>query len=389
MNNDEHRDASQPTKNFLAGRRKGSWAGVISKLTFTTTLLIIAALFFNLVGSVKARPLFATAPSLGTATSFAVLAGSTAINTGPTIVTGDLGVSPGSAVTGFPPGIVVGGAIHAADAVAAQAQSDLTAAYNNLAGQACNTTLTGQDLGGLTLTPGVYCFSSSAQLTGQLTLDAQGDPNAVFIFQIGSTLTTASNSSVRVINGGACNNVFFQVGSSATLGTGTTFVGNILALTGITLTTGATVAGRILARNGAVTLDSNTVSTSCAAAPTSTPTATATATDTPVPPTNTSTATSTGTPAPPTSTSTATATQTPTATGTPTPTGAATQTSTSTGTSTAIATPTPTTTGTPPTSTPTPLDDTTNQLETPSGLDPVGEPSRAQASILYLPLVVR
>src|SRR6202049_136682 len=129
--------------------------------------------------------------------SFAVLGGSTVTNTAtPTTVNGNLGVSPGSAVTGFPPGIVTGGTIHAADAVAAQAQSDLTTTYVNLANEACNTDLTGQDLGGKTLTPGVYCFSTSAQLTGALTLDAQGNPNAVFIFKIGSTLTTASASSV-------------------------------------------------------------------------------------------------------------------------------------------------------------------------------------------------
>src|SRR5580693_5920700 len=133
--------------------------------------------------------------------SFAVLGGSTVTNTNtPTVVTGNLGVSPGSAVTGFPPGIVVGGSIHAADAVAAQAQTDLTTLYNNLASSACNTDLTGQDLGGLTLTPGVYCFASSAQLTGTLTLDAQGNSNAFFIFKIGSTLTTASASSVMLIN---------------------------------------------------------------------------------------------------------------------------------------------------------------------------------------------
>ena len=204
------------------------------------------------------------APSLGSAASFAVLGGQSVTNTGPTVVNGNLGVSPGTAVTGFPPGIVVGGTIHAADAVALQAQSDVTTAYNVLAGQPCNTNLTGQDLGGLTLLPGVYCFSSSAQLTGTLTLDAQGNPSAVFIFQIGSTLTTASNSSVQLINGGNCGNVFFQVGSSATLGTGTTFVGNILALTSVTLGTGASVSGRVLARNGSVTLDNNNISfTAC------------------------------------------------------------------------------------------------------------------------------
>jgi Ice-binding-like/Stigma-specific protein, Stig1 len=202
----------------------------------------------------------ATAPGLGTTQSFAVLAGTTVTNTGPTIVTGDLGVSPGSAVTGFPPGLVMGGSVQAATAAALQAQSDATTAYNALAGQACNQSLTGQDLGGLTLTPGTYCFSSSAQLTGTLTLNAQGDPGAVFIFQIGSTLTTASNSSVRFVNGGNLCNVYWQVGSSATIGTGTTFVGSILALTSITLTTGASVFGRALARNAAVTMDTNTVS---------------------------------------------------------------------------------------------------------------------------------
>jgi len=199
--------------------------------------------------------------------SFAVLGGSTVTNTAtPTVVTGDLGVSPGSAVTGFPPGIVVGGTIHAADAVAAQAQSDLTIVYNNLANAACNTDLTGQDLGGLTLTPGVYCFSTSAQLTGTLTLDAQGNSNAVFIFKIGSTLTTASASSVLLINSASSCGVFWQVGSSATLGTGTALAGNIVALTSITLNTGASVTGRALARNGAVTLDNNHV-TVCSGGP--------------------------------------------------------------------------------------------------------------------------
>jgi len=196
-------------------------------------------------------------------------------NTGPTTVHGSLGVSPGSAVTGFPPGTVSGGAIHAADAVAAQAQSDLTTAYNFAAGESCGTNLTGQNLGGLTLTSGVYCFTSSAQLTGTLTLNAQGNPNAVFIFQIGSTLTTASSSSVVFINGGQGDSVFWQVGSSATLGTTTDFAGNILALTSITLDTGANIhCGRALARNAAVTMDTNMVSIDTAGceSTTSTPT---------------------------------------------------------------------------------------------------------------------
>jgi hypothetical protein len=197
---------------------------------------------------------------LGTASSFAVLGGSTVTSTGLTLLTGDLGVWPGTDITGFGPGVVIG-TIHAGDEVAAQAQSDLTTAYNSLAGLPCNTDLTGQDLGGQTLAPGVYCFSSSAQLTGTLFLDAGGDPNAVFIFQIASTLTTATNSSVVMINdAGACN-VFWQIGSSATLGTGTVFAGNILAYASITLTTGVSMSGRALARTAAVTMDTDTVST--------------------------------------------------------------------------------------------------------------------------------
>ena len=210
----------------------------------------------------------AVAPSLGTAGSFAVLGGSTVTNTGPTIIIGDLGVSPGTAITGFPPGTVVGGTIHAADAVAAQAQNANTTAYNNLASQACNTTFgVPTDLAGMTLVPGVYCFSSSAALTGALTLNAQGDPNAVWVFKIASTLITGSNASVVTINGGQQCNVFWQVGSSATIGTGTSFAGNILALTSITLTTNATLAGRALAQNGAVTLDSNVVSIAACSVP--------------------------------------------------------------------------------------------------------------------------
>jgi len=200
--------------------------------------------------------------NLGTSQNFAVLGGSTVTNTGATAVTGNLGVSPGSSVTGFPPGIVAGGTIHAADSVAAQAQSDLTTAYNAAAGLPCGVDLTGQNLGGLTLTPAVYCFTSSAALTGTLTLNFQGNPNAVFVFKIGSTLTTASGSSVVLSNTGGTTcptNLFWQVGSSATLGTGSTFSGNILALTSITMNTGAALTGRALARNGAVTLDTGIV----------------------------------------------------------------------------------------------------------------------------------
>lgn len=198
------------------------------------------------------------APPLGTEQSFAVLGGSTVTNTGSSVITGNLGVNPGTAITGFPPGIVTG-VTHAADAEALQAQSDTTTAYLDLESRECTTDLTGQDLGGRTLVPGVYCFSSSAQLTGALTLDAGGDPSAVWVFTIGSTLTTASDASVVLINGANVCNVFWQVGSSATLGTRTSFVGNIFALTSITLNNNAVVSGRVLARNGAVTLDENIV----------------------------------------------------------------------------------------------------------------------------------
>jgi serine protease AprX len=200
-----------------------------------------------------------TAPSLGAAQRFAVLGASTVTNTGSSAITGDLGVSPGTAVTGFGPGRVLSGTIHSADVAALAAQNDVATAYNSLAGQACTRDMTGQDLGGRTLTAGVYCFSSSAQLTGTLTLNAQGDPNGVFIFKMGSTITTASASSVVLTNGASAGNVFWQVGSSATIGTGTSFAGNILAVASITVTTGASVAGRTLAMNGAVTLDTNAV----------------------------------------------------------------------------------------------------------------------------------
>jgi hypothetical protein len=341
--NHEHPYALNQTQRFWAGGWRGRLvsARVRQPLPYLTTLFTMAALLFAAVGGAWARPMLAVAPGLGTATSFAVLAASTATNTGPTVVTGDLGVSPGTAVTGFPPGSVVGGTIHAGDAVAAQAQADATVAYNNLAGQACNTNLTGQDLGGLTLTPGVYCFSSSAQLTGILTLDGQGDPNAVFVFQMGSTLTTASAASVLLINGASACNVFWQVGSSATLGTGTMFIGNLLARASNTLTTGVSLSGRAIALTGAVTMDSNTIAASCAVAPPPTDTATPTATNTPV------LSTSTATP-------TATDTATPTATNTPVL-------STSTATST---------------------------LVPPTGLDPIDEP-RASTATVYLPFVVK
>ena len=246
------------------------------------TTLVLIVLFATLLSAAgaMASPGAQTAPGPGSAASFAVLGGQTVTNTGPTTIFGDLGVSPGSAITGFPPGSLTGGATHKADAVALQAQSDVTIAYDDLAGQACTGDITGQDLGGQTLTEGVYCSTSSSQLTGALTLDAQGNADAVFIFQMVSTLTTASNSSVSVINGGTACNVFWQVGSSATLGTTTQFVGNILALTSIALQNNADVVGRALARNGEVTMDTNNATIQgcpgAPAAPTATPTGTPT-----------------------------------------------------------------------------------------------------------------
>jgi hypothetical protein len=193
---------------------------------------------------------------LGTAQTYGVLGASAVTNTGPTVINGDLGVSPGTAISGFPPGLVTG-TIHAADAASLQAQTDATTAYNFLAGLPCGTTLTG-DLGGRTLLPGVYCFPSSAQLTGTVTLDAGGNPAATFIFQVGSTLTTASASAVVLANGAQACNVWWQMGSSATLGSTTSFRGSLVALASVTLNTGATLVGRAIGRTGAVTLDANT-----------------------------------------------------------------------------------------------------------------------------------
>ncbi|GEP34786.1 hypothetical protein NSZ01_25540 [Nocardioides szechwanensis] len=264
---------------------------LVSSLSVAAGALLVVGVAMS-----GASPAYAADPILlGTAESFAVLAGSEVTNTGASVVSGDLGVSPGTAVSGFPPGQVNNGTQHVADAVALQAQNDLTTAYLQAANSPTDTDLTGTDLGGLTLIPGVYEDTSSMQLTGTVTLDAQGDPSAVFIFKAGSSLTTASGSSVNLINGASPCNVFWQVTSSATLGTGTDFVGTVMALTSATLDTGADVVGRILARNAAVTLDTNVITSPGCAAPTPTPTATATPTSTPSS-TPTSTPTSTDSP---------------------------------------------------------------------------------------------
>ncbi len=211
-------------------------------------------------------PLFAlTAQAqLGSAAMFGVLGASAVTNTGDTVIDGDLGVYPGTSITGFPPGIV-NGTTYDGDAVAMQAQTDALAAYNFFLGLSSNENLTGQNLGGLELTPGVYSFNSSAQLTGALTINWEGLSNQSVVFQIGSTLTTASASMVMGINSGQNDNIYWVVGSSATLGTTTAFMGTLIASASDTLNTGATDdCGRIIALNGAVTLDDNVIN-NCAA----------------------------------------------------------------------------------------------------------------------------
>lgn len=244
---------------------------------FMQSVLLLLTLILAVMMAVPAMSMAAQPTvNLGTTASFAVLAGTTITNTGPTTLTGsagnDVGVSPGSAFTGQASVTMVGGAVHLADAVALQAQADLVAAYNDAAGRT-PVTIIPTELGGTTLKPGVYAAESGTfQITGTLTLDAEGDPNAPFIFLTDSTLVTASNSSVSLINGARYCRVFWKVGSSATLGTNSRFVGHIFALTSIAAQTGATVEGQLLARNGEVTLDTNTITNGpCATVTTSTP----------------------------------------------------------------------------------------------------------------------
>ncbi len=253
----------------------------------TTRALATAALTLGailLVSSVQAE----AAPGdvgLGTAASFGVLAGQGVTNTGPTVVGADLGTCPNPAISGFPPGIV-GGTIHANDAVACQAQADLVTAYNDAASRAPTTSFgVPTDLGGSILLTGVYRSASSFAITGALTLDGQNNPDAVFIFQAASTLITATNSSVNFINGAQACNVFWQIGSSATLGVDSTMKGTVMALSAITANTRAAIDGRVLARNAAITLDSNQIRPApCATTtPTTTPTTAPGATTTTLP----------------------------------------------------------------------------------------------------------
>ena len=219
--------------------------------------------------------------NLGLTSSFAVLAGSGITNTGPTTASGSDGANFGSSPTGTFTGdtlvTTTGTKYTAVDAAVTSAKVDLTTAYNDAAGRTPATTVSA-DLGGQTLVSGTYNSASSLGLTGTLTLDGQNDPDSVWVFQAGSTLTTASASSISLINGADPCNVFWQVGSDATFGTNSTFVGHVLALTSITATTGATFQGQLLALNGAVTLDTNTITNDACVAVTPSPSASATAT---------------------------------------------------------------------------------------------------------------
>ncbi len=233
----------------------------------TWLVLPVILLAVALTGSAEAGT--ATAVPLGTAQSFVVLAGAGVSDTGPTTLNGDLGTYPTTTINGT--GTVTdNGTNHGGDAVTQGAQSDLTNAFTVAAGEGPTSPIV-TDLGGQTLTPGIYNSATSIGLTGALTLDGGGNPDAVFLFQAGSTLTTASASQINLIGGAQSCNIFWQVGSSATLGTGSSFLGTVIALDSITVTTGVSINGRVLARNGAVTLDTDTITNPTCAAPPSTP----------------------------------------------------------------------------------------------------------------------
>ena len=228
-------------------------------------LALALAVLLSVPGPPDAKGV-STPVSLGAAADFAVLAGSTVTNTGPTTINGDLGLTPGTSVTGLPT-VPVDGGVHTADTVARQAKSDLDTAYDTIAARPTTATVP-VELGGTTKTPGVYDTPpGTLAITGTLTLDAQNDPNAVFIFKAASTLITASASGVNLINGAQASNIYWLVGSSATLGTYSILRGNILAYASITVTTGVVVDGRTLARTAAVTLDTDTITRPAGALP--------------------------------------------------------------------------------------------------------------------------
>jgi type VI secretion system secreted protein VgrG len=235
----------------------------VSRVLRTPAALLCCLTTSMLIGTVPAS----AAIELQDVANFAVLGASTVTNTGATTIVGDIGLSPGTAITGYG-SMTHMGTLHIADATAALAQVQAVTVAATLAGLPFVTDLTGQDLGSVgTLTPGVYRFASSAQLTGNLVLDFAGNAASAFVFQIGSTLTTASASNVTVLNGGAGSGIFWNVGSAATLGTGSTLAGNIFATSSATLNTGASIlCGRVVALNGAVTLDGNMISNNCSGA---------------------------------------------------------------------------------------------------------------------------
>ncbi|MFD3557603.1 ice-binding family protein [Streptomyces goshikiensis] len=272
---------------FQAARRRTMSGWLASAVAGTVAAVMVAVLPTQALA-------IATPVPLATAASFSVLAGQGVTNTGPSVISHDLGTHPNPAISGFPPGLVLG-AVHAADAVALQAKSDLVQAYNNAAGQATDFALAAGIGAGQTLLPGVHTAVSGVGLTGDLILDAGGNPNAVWVFQIPEALTTASNSRVLLTNGASACNVYWQIGSSATLGTTSTFVGTIMALTSISVTTGTNIEGRALARNGAVTLDTNRIFLGgCATGGTTTGTTTGTTSGTTT--AGTTTGTTAGTP---------------------------------------------------------------------------------------------
>jgi LPXTG-motif cell wall-anchored protein len=270
----------------MSGHRHTSFSAPLTRVRLVRRLAIpavVATAAALLVVSQPASASIVPTVNLATAASYSVIGSTTVTNTGFSILDKGVALSPGTAVDGFPPGIVLPpGTIEVANAVSGQARADLTAAYLDAEGRGVEFTL-GADLTSPTpLAPGVYNSTANGPLllTGEMILDGQDNPNAVFIFKTGSTLTAMSDSVVTLINGASECNIFWQVGSSATIGTNSEFVGNIMALTSVTVETDATIQGRAMARNGAVTLDDNTfTSTLCAFGPA--PPATTTTTTTP------------------------------------------------------------------------------------------------------------